>query len=145
MKTFMGRKLVTPRNWVVIDVKDKVLGRAATTIASVLRGKHKPTFTPHADCGDFVVVINAEKVRLTGKKWEYKKYVHHTMYPGGFVEFTAQQAVARHPTRLVEDAVRRMLPRTALGRSLMRKLKVYAGDKHPHAAQKPAAMEAANG
>jgi large subunit ribosomal protein L13 len=141
MKTFMGSKLVTPRNWVVIDVKDKVLGRAATTIASVLRGKHKPTFTPHADCGDFVVVINAEKVRLTGKKWEDKKYVHHTMYPGGFVEFTAQQAVARHPTRLVEDAVRRMLPRTALGRSLMRKLKVYAGDKHPHAAQQPKTLE----
>ena len=144
MKTVMGSKATTQRNWVVIDVKDKVLGRAATTIASVLRGKHKPTFTPHADCGDFVVVINAEKVRLTGKKWEDKKYVHHTMYPGGFVEFTAQEAVARHPTRLVEDAVRRMLPRTALGRSLMKKLKVYAGDKHPHAAQKPAAMDAAN-
>ena len=144
MKTVMGSKLTTQRNWVVIDVKDKVLGRAATTIASVLRGKHKPTFTPHADCGDFVVVINAEKVRLTGKKWDDKKYVHHTMYPGGFVEFNAKEAVARHPTRLVEDAVRRTLPRTALGRSLMRKLKVYPGDKHPHAAQKPAAMEAAN-
>jgi large subunit ribosomal protein L13 len=144
MRTVMGSKETVQRNWVVIDVKDKVLGRAATTIASVLRGKHKPTFTPHADCGDFVVVINADKVRLTGKKWADKKYIHHTMYPGGFVEFTAEQAVARHPTRLVEDAVRRMLPRTVLGRSLMRKLKVYAGDKHPHAAQKPTAMDAAN-
>ena len=144
MKTLMGSKETVQRNWVVIDVKDKVLGRAATTIASVLRGKHKPTFTPHADCGDFVVVINAEKVRLTGKKWADKEYIHHSMFPGGLKVFTAEKAVQRHPTRLVEDAVRRMLPRTALGRALMRKLKVYPGDKHPHAAQKPTAMEAAN-
>ena len=144
MKTAMANRETADRKWVVIDVQDKVLGRAATQIASVLRGKHKPTFTPHADCGDFVVVINADKVRLTGKKWQDKKYIHHTMFPGGFVEFTAEQAVARHPTRLVEDAVRRMLPRTVLGRALMRKLKVYAGDKHPHAAQKPTAIEAAN-
>ena len=144
MTTVMGSKRTVQRNWVVIDVKDKVLGRVATTIASVLRGKHKPIFTPHDDCGDFVVVINADKVRLTGKKWKDKKYVHHTMFPGGLVEFSAEEAVRRHPTRLIEDAVRRMLPRTALGRALMRKLKVYPGDKHPHAAQKPAAMEAAN-
>ena len=144
MKTVMGSKQTVQRNWVVIDVKDKVLGRAATTIASVLRGKHKATFTPHADCGDFVVVVNAEKVRLTGKKWQDKKYIHHTQFPGGFREYTALEAVARHPTRLVEDAVRRMLPRTNLGRALMKKLKIYAGDKHPHAAQKPAVMEAAD-
>ena len=144
MKTVMGSKKTVQRNWVVIDVKDKVLGRAATTIASVLRGKHKPIFTPHADCGDFVVVINADKVRLTGKKWHDKKYIHHTMYPGGLVEFSAEQAMQRKPTRLIEDAVRRMLPRTALGRALMKKLKIYAGDTHPHAAQKPAAMEAVN-
>jgi large subunit ribosomal protein L13 len=143
MKTVMGSKKTVQRNWVVIDVKDKVLGRIATTIASVLRGKNKATFTPHADCGDFVVVINADKVRLTGKKWADKKYIHHTMYPGGLVEFSAAQAVARKPTRLVEDAVRRMLPRTVLGRALMKKLKIYAGDKHPHAAQKPAAFPAA--
>jgi large subunit ribosomal protein L13 len=142
MKTVMGSKRTIQRNWVVIDVKDQVLGRAATTIASVLRGKHKPTFTPHADCGDFVVVVNAEKVRLTGNKWQDKKYIHHTQFPGGLHEYSAEQAVARHPTRLVEDAVRRMLPRTNLGRALMKKLKVYAGDKHPHAAQKPAAMAA---
>jgi large subunit ribosomal protein L13 len=140
----MGSKKTVQRAWLVIDVKDKVLGRVASTIASVLRGKHKPIFTPHADCGDFVVVINADKVRLTGKKWQDKKYIHHTMYPGGLVTFSAEQAVQRKPTRLVEDAVRRMLPRTPLGRALMKKLKIYAGDKHPHAAQKPVAMEAAN-
>src|SRR5438105_13076192 len=106
MKTVMGSKRTVQRNWVVIDVKDEVLGRAATTIASVLRGKHKPTFTPHADCGDFVIVINAEKVKLTGKKWDDKEYKHHTMYPGGMRTFSARAAVARKPTRLVEDAVR---------------------------------------
>src|SRR3954465_15648911 len=144
MKTVMGSKRTIQRNWVVIDVKDKVLGRCATTIASVLRGKNKPTFTPHDDIGDFVIVINADKVRLTGNKWKDKKYVHPTMFPGGLVEFTAEQAVQRKPTRLVEDAFRRMLPRTALGRAMMKKLKIYAGDQHPHAAQKPAAMDAAN-
>jgi large subunit ribosomal protein L13 len=138
----MVSKQTAQRNWVVVDVKDKVLGRAATQIASMLRGKHKPTFTPHADTGDFVVVVNAEKVRLTGNKWQDKKYIHHTMFPGGFKEYSAEQAVARHPTRLVEDAVRRMLPRTNLGRALMKKLKVYAGETHPHAAQKPTAVEA---
>jgi large subunit ribosomal protein L13 len=144
MKTVMGNRRTAQRNWVVMDVKDKVLGRAATQIASMLRGKHKPSFTPHADCGDFVVVVNAEKVRLTGKKWQDKKYVHHTLFPGGLKEYSAEQAVARHPTRLVEDAVRRMLPRTNLGRALMKKLKIYAGDTHPHAAQKPAPVDAVN-
>src|SRR5437870_2780837 len=142
MKTVMASKQTTQRNWLVIDVKDKVLGRAATTIASVLRGKHKPTFTPHADCGDFVVVINAAKVKLTGKKWDTKEYIHHTMFIGGLKKYTARQAADRRPTRLVEDAVRRMLPRTPLGRALMRKLKVYAGDKHPHIAQQPQPFEA---
>jgi large subunit ribosomal protein L13 len=116
--------------------------RAATQIASMLRGKHKPTFTPHADTGDFVVVVNAEKVRLTGNKWRDKPYIHHTLFPGGFKSYPAEKAVVRHPTRLVEDAVRRMLPRTNLGRAMMKKLKVYAGDQHPHAAQKPTAVEA---
>jgi len=137
MKTVMGSKETTQRNWLVVDVKDKVLGRVASAIASTLRGKHKPIFTPHADCGDFVVVINADKVKLTGKKWDDKKYIHHTMFSGGFREFSARQAAARHPTRLVEDAVRRMLPRTPLGRALMKKLKVYASAEHPHAAQNP--------
>jgi large subunit ribosomal protein L13 len=142
MKTVFANRETADRKWVVIDVKDQVLGRASTTIASVLRGKHKPTFTPNAECGDFVVVINADHVKLTGKKWADKIYRHHTMFPGGLKEFTAQQAVERHPTRLVEDAVRRMLPRTALGRAMMKNLKVYAGEKHPHAAQKPAPMAA---
>ncbi len=144
MKTVMGSKLTVQRNWVVIDVKDKVLGRVATQIASVLRGKHKPIFTPHDDCGDFVIVINADKVKLSGNKWKDKKYIHHTMFPGGLVTYSAEQAVARKPTRLVDDAVRRMLPRTALGRALMKKLKIYPGDKHPHAAQQPTALDAAN-
>ena len=128
----------------MIDAQDAVVGRLASFIANRLRGKHRPDYTPHVDCGDFVVVINADKVKLTGSKWDKKEYKHHTMFIGGMKTFTARQAVERHPTRLVEDAVRRMLPRTALGRALMKKLKVYAGDKHPHAAQKPAAMEAAN-
>ena len=144
MKTVMGSKLTVQRNWLVIDVKDKVLGRVATQIASVLRGKHKPIFTPHDDCGDFVIVINADKVKLTGNKWKDKKYIHHTMFPGGLKTYNAEQAVARKPTRLIDDAVRRMLPRTALGRALMKKLKIYPGDKHPHAAQQPTAMDAVN-
>ena len=142
MKTFVAKPAEVQRKWLVIDATDRPLGRLATEAARILRGKHKPIFTPHADCGDFVVVVNAEKVRLTGKKWQDKKYIHHTQFPGGFREYTAEEAVARHPTRLVEDAVRRMLPRTNLGRALMKKLKIYAGDKHPHAAQKPAAMAA---
>lgn len=144
MKTVMGSKETTQRNWLVIDVKDKVLGRAATTIASVLRGKHKAIFTPHADCGDFVVVINADKVKLTGNKWKDKQYIHHTGFPGGLKSVPAEKAMVRHPTRLVEDAVRRMLPRTNLGRALMKKLKIYATATHPHAAQKPTILEAVN-
>ena len=140
MKTVFANRETADRKWVVIDVKDQVLGRASTQIATVLRGKHKPTFTPHAECGDFVVVINAEKVKLTGNKWADKLYRHHTQFPGGLKTFTAKQAVERHPTRLVEDAVRRMLPRTVLGRSMMKNLKVYPGDTHPHAAQQPAPM-----
>ena len=140
MKTVFANRETADRKWVVIDVKDVVLGRVSTQIASILRGKHKPTFTPHAECGDFVVVVNAEAVKLTGKKWADKLYRHHTQFPGGLKTFTAQQAVERHPTRLVEDAVRRMLPRTALGRAMMKNLKIYAGEKHPHAAQKPAPM-----
>ena len=142
MTTVFANRETADRKWVVIDVQDKVLGRASTLIASVLRGKHKPTFTPNAECGDFVVVVNAEHVKLTGKKWSDKLYRHHTQFPGGLKTFTAKQAVERHPTRLVEDAVRRMLPRTALGRAMMKNLKVYPGDTHPHAAQQPAPMAA---
>lgn len=144
MSTVMHSRETADRKWVVVDVNDKVLGRAATHIASVLRGKTKPTFTPHADTGDFVVVINADKIKLTGKKWDDKPVIHHSMYPGGLKVVSAKKTHERHPTQLLEDAVRRMLPRTPLGRALMRKLKVYAGDKHPHAAQKPTELKLAD-
>jgi large subunit ribosomal protein L13 len=137
MKTVMGSKKTVQRNWVVIDVKDKVLGRVATTIASVLRGKHKPIFTPHADCGDFVVVINADKVKLTGDKWNIKLYRDHSLFPGGLQTKTAAQLMARHPTDMVKRAVWGMLPKGPLGRQIYKKLKVYAGPVHPHAAQQP--------
>jgi len=131
------------RNWYVVDVQDVVLGRAASQIASILRGKHKPTFTPHIDTGDFVIVINAEKVRLTGKKWSEKMYHHHSGYIGGIKSYDAKTLVARHPTALVEEAVRRMIRRSPLGRDIMTKLKVYAGPNHPHVAQQPKALKLA--
>ena len=129
------------RRWYVVDVQDVVLGRAASQIASILRGKHKPTFTPHADTGDFVIVINAEKVRLTGNKWNDKMYHHHSGYIGGIHSANARTIVQRHPTQLVEDAVRRMIRRSPLGRDIMSKLKVYAGGTHPHAAQQPETLK----
>jgi large subunit ribosomal protein L13 len=125
------------RSWYVVDVAGKTLGRAATRIASVLRGKHRPTFTTHADAGDFVVVINADKVQLTGKKWSDKKYYDHSLFPGGVREHSAQQLLAKHPTDLVTRAVWGMLPKGPLGRRIFKKLKVYAGSEHPHVAQQP--------
>ena len=124
-------------SWFIADVGGKTLGRVATKIASILRGKHRPTFTTHADAGDFVIVINAEKVHLTGKKWTDKVYYDHSLFPGGLKPKTAQQLVARHPTDLLERAVWGMLPKGPLGRRLYKKLKVYAGGEHPHAAQQP--------
>ena len=118
-------------------MQGKTLGRAAARIASVLRGKTKPTYTTHADAGDFVVVVNAEKVRLTGKKWTDKMYRDHSLFPGGLTEYSAQELVARHPTELVKRAVWGMLPKGPLGRRIYKKLKVYAGTEHPHAAQQP--------
>jgi large subunit ribosomal protein L13 len=129
------------RAWLVIDVQDVVLGRAASQIASILRGKHKPYFTPHADTGDFVIVVNAEKVRLTGNKWNDKMYHRHTGFIGGIKSTNAKTLLARHPTQLVEDAVSRMLRRSPLGRQMMTKLKVYVGSEHPHAAQQPTAYK----
>jgi large subunit ribosomal protein L13 len=126
------------RKWHVVDVGGLTLGRAVTQIATLIRGKHKPTFTPHVDSGDFVVVINASKIALTGKKMESKLYYKHTLFPGGIRSFTAEQLIARNPKELIERAVWGMLPKGALGRKMYKKLKVYAGDKHPHAAQKPA-------
>ena len=124
-------------SWFIADVGGQTLGRAATRIASVLRGKHRPTFTTHADAGDFVVVINADKVKLTGKKWDTKVYYDHTLFPGGLKPKTAQQLMDKHPTDLIERAVWGMLPKGPLGRRLYKKLKVYAGGEHPHAAQQP--------
>jgi large subunit ribosomal protein L13 len=126
-----------PHSWFIADVEGKTLGRAAAKIASVLRGKTKPTFTTHADAGDFVVVVNAEKVRLTGKKWTDKLYRDHSLFPGGLAEYSARELMARHPTELVKRAVWGMLPKGPLGRRIYKKLKVYAGTDHPHSAQQP--------
>ncbi|MEN8160436.1 MAG: 50S ribosomal protein L13 [Myxococcota bacterium] len=129
------------KHWYVVDAADQVLGRLATRLATVLRGKHKPSYTPHVDTGDFVVVVNAEKVRLTGRKAEQKVYHRHTGYPGGIKSTTAAKRLAGpHPERVLADAVRGMLPKNALGRKMGAKLKVYAGPEHPHAAQKPEAF-----
>lgn len=126
-----------PRNWWVFDAAEKPLGRLASQIAKVLRGKHKPIFTPHVDLGDFVVVVNAEKVLLTGKKKEDKLYYRHTGYPGGLKTTNAADLLKNKPTALVENAVKGMMPKNALNRSSLSKLKVYAGEEHPHSAQKP--------
>lgn len=125
------------RRWWVVDIADATVGRAATRVATILKGKHKPSYTPSMDVGDFVVVVNAEKVRFTGNKETDKLYFTHTMHPGGAKLTAAQQLRAKHPDAIFLNAVRRMLPRSALGRDMMRKLKVYAGPEHPHAAQKP--------
>jgi large subunit ribosomal protein L13 len=125
------------REWFVVDLENQVLGRAATRIASVLRGKHKPTFTPHVDDGDFVIVINADKVRLTGNKWGQKLYRRHSLYPGGLRETTAAEMREKHPDRIVRSAVWGMLPKGPLGRKMLKKLKIYAGPAHNHAAQQP--------
>ena len=125
------------RQWYVADASGEVLGRLATRVAHVLRGKHNPGFSPHVDAGDFVVVVNAEKIRLTGNKLGQKQYVRHTEYPGGLRRSTAAEVLAKHPTRLVYDAVVGMLPKNRLGRRLATKLKVYAGPEHPHVAQRP--------
>jgi large subunit ribosomal protein L13 len=125
------------RRWFVVDAEGQVLGRVATEIARILRGKHKPIFTPFLDCGDHVVVVNAEKIVLTGEKWNDKVYYRHTGYPGGLKEIRARRLLREHPTRLLEKAVRGMLPKTSLGRQMGSKLRVYAGPEHPHEAQQP--------
>lgn len=132
---------VDQRDWFVVDLEDQILGRAVTKIASVLRGKHKPTYTPNVDMGDFVVVVNADKVRLTGGKWKQKKYRRHSHYPGGLRERTAEEQLARAPEEIIRDAVWGMLPKGRLGRRIIKKLKVYAGPEHEHAAQTPRPLE----
>ncbi len=141
MKTFSAKKEEVERKWYVIDAEDKVLGRLASQVASILRGKHKPIFTPHVDTGDHVVIINADKVRLTGRKWQQKKYYRHSGYPGGIKEIVAEKLLKEKPERIIEYAVWGMLPHNRLGRKMMRKLKVYAGPEHPHQAQKPEPLE----
>lgn len=129
------------RKWYVVDANGKTLGRLATQVASVLRGKHNPFYTPHVDCGDYVVVINAEKIVLTGNKWDDKTYYRHSGYPGGLKERSAKEVMQKFPTRMVESAVKGMLPKSTLGRAMYRKLFVYAGEEHPHQAQQPIVLE----
>ena len=137
----MQKKETIERKWYVIDAEGQSLGRVATKAAHILRGKHKPTFTPHIDCGDNIIIINADKVNLTGNKLENKMYYNHSMYTGGLRERTAKEMKEKYPVEMVERAVKGMLPHNRLGRSMYKKLFVYAGSEHPHAAQKPEVME----
>jgi len=141
MKTYMANSNTVERKWFVVDAKGQRLGRLATEVATILRGKHKPTFTPHVDCGDYVIVINAKEVELTGNKWNDKKYYRHSQYPGGLRETTAKKMNQTFPERIVEFAVKGMLPKGRLGRQTYKKLYVYSGAEHPHAAQKPEVLE----
>ncbi len=141
MKTYAQKASEVKREWYVIDATNQTLGRLATQIATLLRGKHKPTFSPYIDGGDFVIVVNAERIRLTGKKPEQKMYYRHSNYPGGFKAISFKQLMARHPERVLRLAVKGMLPKTRLGRRQLTKLKIYAGPKHPHAAQQPKVYE----
>ncbi|MBU50575.1 MAG: 50S ribosomal protein L13 [Deltaproteobacteria bacterium] len=143
MKTYMPNKdkAHEERKWFLFDVNGKVLGRQATEIASILRGKHKPEYTPFLDCGDFVVVVNAEKVELTGRKWDQKVYYRHSNYPGGIKEMTAREMNEKRPERMLYLAVKNMLPKGSLGRQMLKKLKIYAGEEHPHQAQNPEPVE----
>ena len=140
MKTFMAKPGEVEQQWWLVDATDKRVGRLASEIAMILMGKHRPTFTPHVDTGDFVVVINAEKVQFSGKKWQQKLYRWYTGYQGLKTE-TAAERLAHRPESILEEAVRRMLPKTRLGRHMLDKLKVYAGPEHPHQAQAPRALE----
>ena len=137
MKTFSLKNTEVTRDWVVFDASDKILGRFATKIADKLRGKDKPTFTPHVDGGDFVVVINADKVKVTGNKAEQKKYYKHSLYPGGLKEKSYKEVLESTPERIIENAVKGMLPKNKLGKSIIKKLKVYSGSEHPHESQNP--------
>ena len=141
MSTQVAKEQDIVRSWFIVDLEDVVLGRAATEIARILRGKHKPIFTPSVDTGDFVVVLNADKVKMTGNKLADKKYYHHTGYPGGIREITAEKLLAKKPEMVIQAAVKGMLPKNKLGSKMFKKLKVYAGGEHPHAAQQPKEMK----
>ena len=141
MKSYIAKPQEVERKWYVVDAAGKPLGRVASQVATILRGKHKPTFTPNVDCGDFVIVINAEKVVLTGKKLDQKMMRKHSLYPGGLKETPYREVLAKKPEFAMEEAVRRMLPSGVLGRQMLKKLKVYKGSEHEHAAQKPEVLE----
>ena len=141
MNTYSLKKEEVDRNWFVVDATDKILGRFATKIADRIRGKDKPSFTPHTDGGDYVIVINAEKIRVTGKKFTDKKYYKHSLYPGGLKTQTFKQLLQSNPERIIEDAVKGMLPKNPLGRSMLKKLKIYNNEQHNHTAQKPKKIE----
>ncbi len=141
MKTYQAKKEEVERQWYVVDAEGKVLGRLASELAKILRGKKKPNYTPHVDTGDFVIVVNAGKVALTGKKLKDKIYYHHTGHPGGIKAVSAEKLLAQKPTEMLRMAVKGMLPKTSLGRQMLQKLKIYAGPRHPHEAQKPISLQ----
>lgn len=141
MKTFSAKAEEVQRVWYIVDAKDKILGRLASEIARRLRGKHKPVYTPHVDTGDYIIVLNAGKVSVTGRKTLDKLYYRHSGYPGGLKSESFEKLIARHPEKIIELAVKGMLPKNSLGRDMFRKLKVYAGDIHPHTAQQPEILE----
>jgi large subunit ribosomal protein L13 len=139
-KTVSAKKETVQRNWYVIDAEGEVAGRLFSKIAAILRGKNKPSFTPHVDTGDYVIVINADKIRFTGQKWKQKEYLTYSLYPGGQKSVLAHELHAKFPERILERGVRGMLPRTKLGNAMLKKMFVYKGTDHPHAAQKPTAI-----
>jgi large subunit ribosomal protein L13 len=141
VKTSSAKPHEIERKWFVIDAQGQTLGRLATRVATVLRGKHKPIYTPHIDCGDYVIVINAEKINVTGQKLDQKMYYRHSGYPGGLKQVTLRRQLQTHPERVIEAAVRGMLPKNRLGRKMFRKLKVYDGPDHPHQAQQPEPLD----
>ena len=141
MKTFLAKETEIKRKWYVVDADGKVLGRLATKITDTLRGKNKPTFTPNVDCGDFVIVVNAAKVKLTGKKAAAKMYQSHSMFPGGLKEIKFTDMMAKHPERVIELAVKGMMPKTKLGDKVLKKLKIYKGPAHPHQAAQPVELK----
>jgi len=141
VKTYTVKAGEIERRWFVVDAQGKTLGRLATQVARILRGKHKPVFCPHLDVGDYVIIINAAKIRVTGKKLDTKRYYRYSGYPGGLKSVVLSEQLKKHPDRVLVHAIRGMLPKNRLGRAMLKKLKVYAGDKHPHAAQRPEPLE----
>jgi large subunit ribosomal protein L13 len=141
MRTYVTKPAEVERAWYIVDAEGQTLGRLASRIATILRGKHKPIYSPSVDCGDYVIVINADKIAVTGRRLDQKKYYRHSLYMGGLSEITLRDQLQKHPTRVIESAVWGMLPKNALGRKMVKKLKVYAGTEHPHQAQLPQPLE----